>query len=123
VGKKLKRIIWIGSSRRDIGSVPDLIQNEMGYALYEIQQGTRPRQAKTLSGFGNARTLELRINDGSGTYRAVYTVQFEDIVFVLHVFHKKSNTGISTPKQELNLIRERLKQAKVIYQQIMDECL
>jgi len=46
------------------------------------------------------------------TYRAVYTVRFADAVYVLHCFQKKSTRGIATPKRELELIRERLKEAE-----------
>jgi len=51
------------------------------------------------------------------TYRAVYTVRFADKVYVLHVFQKKSKRGIETPKQDLDLIKERLKLAENLYRQ------
>jgi len=47
-------------------------------------------------------------SDGQGTYRTVYTVQMEEAVFVLHAFQKKSKTGIKTPKQEIELVEQRL---------------
>lgn len=59
--------------------------------------------------------LELVEDHKSGTYRAVYTVKFEDAIIVLHVFQKKSKSGIATPKTEIALIKERLKRAQVIY--------
>ena len=54
-----------------------------------------------------------RIGDRS-PYRAVYTVRFEGVVFVLHVFQKKSKRGAATPKTDIDLIRERLKVAEQI---------
>jgi phage-related protein len=54
-------------------------------------------------------------SDGS-TYRAVYTVKFTDIVYVLHAFQKKSRNGIATPQPEIELIRERLKLAQADHQ-------
>ena len=50
-------------------------------------------------------------HDGD-TFRAVYTVRFGEVVYVLHVFQKKSKRGIATPKKELELIRKRLKLAE-----------
>ena len=71
-----------------------------------------PPSAKPLKGFSGAGVLEL-IDDARGnTYRAVYTVRFSDVVYVLHVFLKKSKQGIATPKHEIDLIRERLKLAQ-----------
>lgn len=46
-------------------------------------------------------------------FRTVYTVQFADAVFVLHAFQKKSKSGISTPKADIDLIRQRLKEAEL----------
>ena len=52
------------------------------------------------------------IEDRRGnTYRCVYTVKVAGVVYVLHVFQKKSTSGIATPQHDIDLIRERLKQA------------
>jgi phage-related protein len=51
------------------------------------------------------------------TYRAVYTVRFEGVVYVLHAFQKKSRHGIQTPKREIELVRQRLKRASEEYEQ------
>ena len=59
-----------------------------------------------------AETLEVVADDHGDTYRAVYTVKFRDAVYVLHAFQKKSKRGIATPKQEIQLIRARLKLAR-----------
>jgi len=71
--------------------------------------GGKHVDAKPLQGFGGAGVIEIVANDDGGTYRAVYTVRFADIVYVLHCFQKKSRSGISTPKQEIDLIKARLK--------------
>jgi phage-related protein len=70
-----------------------------------------------MKGFGGASVQEIRADDPSGTYRAVYTVKFGGIIYVLHVFQKKSKSGIATPKAELDLIQRRLDQAKEHYEQ------
>jgi phage-related protein len=56
--------------------------------------------------------LEIVERDRSGSYRAVYTAQFADAIYVLHVFQKKSKRGIATPKQDIDLIRRRLTEAE-----------
>jgi len=62
---------------------------------------------------GVFEVVEDHIGD---TYRAVYTVRFEGAVYVLHAFQKKSKTGIKTPKEDINLIKERLKRAALDYE-------
>jgi phage-related protein len=64
------------------------------------------------SGFGSAGVLEVVEDDDGNTYRAVYTVRFGHAVYVLHCFQKKSHKGIATPKQDIDLIRDRLKLAQ-----------
>ena len=77
--------------------------------------GEHPDIAKTLSGFGGANVIEL-IDDHKGdTFRAVYTVKFSDAIIVLHAFQKKSKRGIGTPKQDIELIKSRLKLAEELY--------
>ena len=81
----------------------------MGHALYIAQEGGKHKNAKPLKGFRGATVLEVVQDDGNGTYRTMYTVQFEEIVYVLHAFQKKSKTGIKTPKQDMDLVEIRLK--------------
>ncbi|MDR3214461.1 MAG: type II toxin-antitoxin system RelE/ParE family toxin [Azoarcus sp.] len=70
------------------------------------------RAGETAQGFGSAGVLEVVEDDSGSTYRAVYTVRFQNAVYVLHCFQKKSTRGIATPKPDLDLIRERLKAAE-----------
>jgi phage-related protein len=70
-----------------------------------------------LRGFGGAGVLEIVDDFDGDTYRAVYTVRFAGALYVLHAFQKKSRRGIATPKEELGLIEQRLKRAKVDYEQ------
>ncbi len=65
--------------------------------------------------------LEVVEDDSGGTYRAVYTVKFEEAVFVLHCFQKKSKRGIATPKQDLDIIRARLKEAAALAKVLRNE--
>jgi phage-related protein len=89
----------------------------VGVALDVAQQGEKHEVAKPLQGFGGAGVLEI-IDDFDGdTYRAVYTVKFKGVVYALHAFQKKSKKGISTPKEEIDLVKKRLKAAEEHYKE------
>ena len=117
----MRHLIWVGSSYEDLREFPSLIQRAMGYALHLSQEGKKHVHAKVLSGMGNANVLEVRENDRSGTYRVIYTMEMENFVFVLHAFQKKSKSGIATPKQEITLLKARIKEAKALYKSLMEE--
>ena len=110
-----KRLLWIGSSRKDMQRLEPLVRREFGLELFAAQCGEMPPSAKPLKGFSGAGVLELVGDDRGGTYRAVYTVKFHDALYVLHVFQKKSKSGIATPERDIELIRERLKRAQEDY--------
>lgn len=109
---KLRRLLWVGSSRKDLKSFPADVRSALGFALYQSQLGLKPPSAKPLIGFGGASVLEIVDDFQTDTYRAVYTVRFGDAVYVLHAFRKKSKKGISTPKTDVELIKRRLKLAE-----------
>ena len=110
----LKPVQWVGSSKSDLKRFPDAVQDRMGFAIYQAQAGLRPRNAKPLKGFGSG-VLEVVARHDGDTFRAVYTVRFETAVYVLHAFQKKARRGIATPKQELDLVRRRLRVAEQHY--------
>lgn len=58
--------------------------------------------------------LEIVQDFDGDTYRCMYTVRFSDAIYVLHAFQKKSKSGIRTPKHELELINQRMAEAKEI---------
>lgn len=109
---KIKSLVWIGSSRRDLKSFPAEVKDVVGYALYQAQLGRKAPSAKPLAGFGGAGVLEIVDDHETNTYRAVYTVKFSDWVYVLHAFQKKSKKGIATPKPDTDLIKRRLRSAE-----------
>jgi len=108
----VKPIAWIGSCKKDLLALPADVIRDFGHALWLVQLGDTPPNAKPLRGFGDASVLEIVVNDESGTFRSVYTVRFEDAVYVLHCFQKKSRSGIATPNTDIELIRKRLKVAE-----------
>jgi phage-related protein len=107
----LKPVEWTGSSRDELREMPEEVQRSFGYALYQAQRGLFHTSAQRLKGeFGGL--IEL-IDDFDGdTYRAVYTVKLAGVVYVLHVFQKKSKRGIATPRHDISVIRRRWKEAK-----------
>jgi phage-related protein len=109
---ELKSLAWVGSAKRDLLALPEEVIDAFGYALYVAQTGKKHEKAKALHGFGSAGILEIVEDWRGNAYRAVYTVRFSAAVFVLHVFQKKAKHGIATPRQDLELIRERLKVAE-----------
>jgi phage-related protein len=117
----LKRLEWVGSSKKDLMALPEEVIDVFGYALHLAQAGRKHDQAKPLRGFGSAGVLEVVEDLRGNAYRAVYTVRFAVRVFVLHVFQKKSKSGIATPKAELDLIRNRLKLAEKRAKELEDE--
>jgi len=94
---------------------PDDVKDEMGYALYLAQCGEKHPNAKPLKGFSGAGVLEIVESFDGDAYRAIYTVKFAGLVYVLHSFQKKSKHGISTPKKEIELVEKRLKLAQEDY--------
>ncbi len=111
-------IVWLGSTRKAVHNFPLTIRQAVGFALFQAQLGGKHEDAKPLKGFGGAGVLEIVERFDGDTYRAVYTVKFAGVIYVLHAFQKKSKKGIQTPKQDLDLIKKRLRQAKEDYQQM-----
>lgn len=110
-----KPSIFIGSSLKDLKRFPAKVRNRMGFALNQVQEGNKPIAAKALKRFGGRTVLELIDDFDSDTYRAVYTVRFAGVVYVLHAFQKKAKKGIATPKQDIDLIKSRLRDAELHY--------
>ena len=108
----LKPLRWIGRSLEDLRSFPAEVRRGLGYALHFAQSGTKHPAAKPMKGFGGAGILEIVEDHKGDTYRAVYTVRFAEAVYVLHAFEKKSKKGISTPKREMDIVRQRLRLAE-----------
>ena len=105
----------MASSRKDLKAFPQPVQSDVGYALFAAQRGEEYRSVKALQGFGGRRVLEIVAPYDGDTYRAVYTVKFENAVYVLHAFQKKSTKGIATPHHEIELVRRRLADAEQHY--------
>lgn len=102
-------------------ALPVDVRRFFGFALSLAQAGDQHDAAKVLKGFGGAGVLEVVESDAGGTYRAVYTVKFEDAVFVLHCFQKKSKRGTATPKEDMEIIHARFKAAEILAKELRNE--
>lgn len=111
----MRPVFWIGSSREDLKTFPGEVLDHIGFALYQAQIGLKHREAKPLKGFGPGILEVVSRHDGN-TYRAVYTVRWRNAVYVLHAFQKKARRSIATPKQEIDLIRQRFSAAERHYE-------
>ena len=114
---RLGPVTWMGSSRHDLASFPQPVRRDMGQALYVAQRGDTDPAAKPLKGFGGARVMEIVDRHDTNTYRAVYTVQFAEAIYVLHAFQKKSTRGTATPARDIDLIHRRLADAERLHRE------
>lgn len=88
-----KPLVWVASSKKDLGKMPDEVQDVFGFALYQAQIGKKSSMAKPLKGFGSAAVIEV-VEDWMGdVFRAVYTVKFANAVYVLHCFQNEVVQG------------------------------
>jgi len=101
----------MGSTKKDLIEAPESVRKAMGGAIRTAQQGGKSEQASPMHGDLHD-VMEVRDDDEAGTYRLMYTTKIGDVIFILHYFQKKSKSGNSTPKADLELIRQRLKKAR-----------
>ena len=115
LAKGEKPLDWVGSSKRDFLTFPEAVIDEMGNALGLAQFGGKHPSAKPWKGQGPG-VFELIENHDGNTYRAVYTVRFEEVAYVLHAFQKKSPRGVRTARGDIDLVERRLKAAQQNYE-------
>jgi phage-related protein len=112
-----KPLEWVGRALDELMEFPEPTRRSVGYALRFAQAGVKTDNAKPLHGYGGAGVLEVVENHDGDTYRAVYTVKFEGVVYALHCFQKKSKNGKETPKPTIDLINQRLSLAEKKHKQ------
>ena len=115
-GVARKPLYFIGSSQRNLQDMPDDVKDVFGSALLDAQYGDQPEGARPF-GEGLPRGVMKLVEDYDGdTFRAAYTVSFDKAVYVLHVFKKKSKSGIRTPKPDRDVVKVRFKAAQAHYE-------
>ncbi|CAN5798482.1 type II toxin-antitoxin system RelE/ParE family toxin [soil metagenome] len=116
-----KPVVWMGSSRKDLKTMTDNVQDAVGFVLDRVQKGKTHPDVKPLSGKDLAGVYEIRVDVDTDTYRAVYVLNLGERVFMLHVFKKKSKKGVATPKPDMDVICSRLKDAKDLAKELSGE--
>jgi len=106
-----KPLFWVGSAKLDLLAFPAPVKDNIGVALSVAQFGGKHPNAKPWKGEGPG-VYEIVEDFRTDTYRAVYTVSFERAVYVLHAFQKKSPTGVRTSRKDIDLIGQRLRDAR-----------
>jgi phage-related protein len=104
--KSEKPIRWMGSSRRDLGAFPDDARQTAGHNLRLVQDGSMPQDWKPFDTVGPG-TYEMRItasHAGPTEYRVFFVAKFEEAVYVLHAFEKKSR---KTSRHDVEVGRAR----------------
>lgn len=104
-------VSWLKGARKDFEDFPQGAQIEMARALTILAEGQMPDIAKPLTGFGFG-VMELVLKHRGDAFRVVYALQIDNDIWVVHAFQKKSKSGIKTPRQEIDLIHERLKRLR-----------
>jgi phage-related protein len=107
-----KPTIFMGSSKDDLRDFPEEVRRVIGVAINDAQNGQEHPSVKALKGFGGRGVLEIVDDYDGDTYRAVYTVKFAGVIYVLHSFQKKSKKGGETPKHDIEVVKLRLKAAE-----------
>lgn len=110
-----KPLDWVASAKQDFLAFPLPVRREIGNALGLAQFGGKHPRAKPWKGEGPG-VFEVVDDFDGDTYRAVYTVRFRDVVYVLHAFQKKSPRGRKTARTDIELIARRLKVARQDYE-------
>ncbi len=104
-------ISWIKGALRDYQKFPKGTQTEIRRVLTVAAEGTKADNVKPMKGLGSG-VFEIALKYRTDAYRVVYALQIGEAIWVVHAFQKKSKTGIKTPKQDIDLIKKRIKDLK-----------
>jgi len=103
IERKLKPVVWVASSYTDLKSFPATAQRRLGHELYLVQIGTMPQDYKPMKAIGSG-VYEMRVHVGT-EHRLIYLGKYEEAVYVLHAFQKKTQ---KTSKRDVETARHRL---------------
>lgn len=119
--EKIKQLFWGPGCQKELLKFPEDVRDVMLQAFLIAQKGGKHPDAKPMKGFKGAGVVEVVESFEKNAYRAVYTTRIEESIHVLHVFQKKSKSGISTPKSEIDLIKKRLKAVELQHAEVIHE--
>ena len=115
----LRPLVWLGTSLRNLRAFPEEAKKSIGDELQLIQFGGMPKDAKPFKGVGSG-VFEIALRHDGEAYRTVLAVQLGRNIYVLHAFQKKSKKGIATPKPDVDLIKQRYKEARELAEHEQD---
>ena len=107
----LRAVVWMGNAKKNLRGFPESARKLIGDELQLLQFGGMPKDAKPFKGVGSG-VLEIAVRYDKDAYRTVVALQLGKKLYVLHAFQKKSKRGIETPKRDVDLIKQRYKEAK-----------
>jgi phage-related protein len=107
----IKPVVWLGNSKKNLKEFPEKVRGDMGSALFAAQCSEMAKHVKPFKGVGSG-VFEIANRYNADAYRLVYAVQIGEKLYVLHAFQKKSKSGIETPKPDIDLIKQRYKEAQ-----------
>jgi len=111
MNRDTRPIAWIRAAQKDFEKFPQSARDRINNALTIAAEGRMADIAKPMKGIG-AGVMEIAIRHQTNAYRAVYVIELAGSLWVVHAFQKKSKSGIKTPKQDVDLIKERLKRLR-----------
>ena len=115
MARQTRPVSWIKAALNEFQKFPHDVQSICLKALTIAGEGGKADIAKPLRGIGSG-VFEIALPFRGDAFRVVYAVQIADEIWVIHAFQKKSAQGIKTPLREINLIRERLKKLREMFQ-------
>ena len=107
----MRNVYWIKAADKDFRKFPKAVQETIHDALAIAAEGQKADIAKPMKGLGSG-IFEIALPYQTNAYRAIYAVQLGEDIWVVHAFQKKSKTGIKTPQQNIDLVKERLMRLK-----------
>lgn len=111
LSKSTREISWVKVAKKDFLKFPAAVREDMETVLTIAADGGKADSAKPMKGLG-AGVFEITKPYKTDTYRSVYGLKIGDDIWVVHAFKKKSKSGIKTPKEDISLIKSRIKQLK-----------
>ena len=103
-----RTISWLKAARKDFESLPEDVRSDLLDALTLAAEGGKSDKAKPFRGLDGG-VFELALRHRGDAFRAIYALAIGTDIWVVHVFQKKSKSGIKTPQSDVDLIRNRLK--------------
>jgi phage-related protein len=113
--RRTRAVSWIKAALKDFESFPEGARTRCLAALTIAAEGGKADIVKPMKGMGSG-VFELALPLRGDAFRVIYAVQIAEEIWVVHALKKKSTQGIKTSRQDLDLIKDRLKRLKEILQ-------